>query len=91
VAGSPETNYVRTPDGIHLAYQLAGKGPIDLVSVLVAESSVEAEWQLPPLGRLLTRLASIARVIRFDFRGTGLSDRMGANEDRKSTRLNSSH
>lgn len=70
-----ETQYARSGD-VHIAYQVIGNGPIDLVVVPGFVSQVEA-WPREPEGaRFLRGLASFARVIVFDKRGTGLSDRV---------------
>jgi pimeloyl-ACP methyl ester carboxylesterase len=73
---SPEVRYVKTPDGVHIAYQVFGDGPFDLVFVPGFASNVEAMWRVEPFARGLRRLASFARVVVFDRRGTGLSDRL---------------
>jgi class 3 adenylate cyclase len=73
----PETRYALTSDGLHIAYQVWGDGPIDLLLVPGFISHVEMAWEWPPLSSVLSRLGSFARVIGFDKRGTGLSDRMG--------------
>lgn len=71
---SPEVQYVRTPDGGHLAYQVFGTGPLDLVFVPGWASHVEQQWRVEPFARGLRRLGTFARVVVFDRRGTGLSD-----------------
>ena len=76
MTATPETNYARTTDGVHIAYQVVGDGPIDLVFVLGWTTNIEAFWGEPDLARFLTRLASAGRLILFDKRGTGLSDRV---------------
>ena len=58
----------------HVAYQVVGEGPIDVVLLPGWFSNVEALWDLRPLARFVERLASFARVLIFDRRGTGLSD-----------------
>ena len=71
----PETRYARTPEGVHIAYQVTGNGPVDLM--LFGQggySNIEFIWQLPGFARYLRRLASFARIIQFDPRGVGLSD-----------------
>lgn len=70
---TPCTQYVRA-DGVHIAYQVIGDGPIDLVYVPGWLSHVELAWELPDLGHGLRRLASFSRLIVFDKRGTGMSD-----------------
>jgi hypothetical protein len=72
---SPETCYARTADGVHLAYQVVGDGPIDLLYVPGWVNHVEWAWENPTYGRLLGRLSSFSRLIVFDKRGLGLSDR----------------
>ena len=69
----PETRYARSGD-VHIAYQVFGQGEIDLVLVWGFTSHIELAWEHPPAARLLEGLASFARVITFDRRGSGLSD-----------------
>lgn len=71
--GSPETKYARTGD-VHVAYQIVGEGPPDLVLVSTWFSHVEARWDVPGFAYYLRRLASFSRLISFDKRGIGLSD-----------------
>jgi pimeloyl-ACP methyl ester carboxylesterase len=75
----PETQYARSGD-IHIAYQVTGDGPIDLVYVPGWVSHLEHAWEYPPYARCLHRLGSFARLIRLDKRGTGLSDRVPVSE-----------
>lgn len=70
----PETNYVKSGD-IHIAYQVTGSGPPDLVWVPGFTSNVETVWDFPEAAHFIDRLSSFCRLIRFDKRGTGLSDR----------------
>lgn len=72
----PETKYAKTADGVHVAYQVVGDGPIDLAFVMGWTSNIEAMWEEPSLARFLNRLASFCRLIIFDKRGVGLSDRV---------------
>jgi pimeloyl-ACP methyl ester carboxylesterase len=72
---SPATRYAKSGD-VSVAYQVVGEGPPDLVLVPGFVSHVEAAWEWPYLARFLHRLASVARLIVFDKRGTGLSDPM---------------
>ena len=72
---APETRYARS-GRLNIAYQVVGNGPCDLVFVPGWVSHVECAWELPPLARFLERLASFSRLIVFDKRGTGLSDRV---------------
>src|SRR5438067_1334228 len=69
----PQTQYAKSGD-VHIAYQVTGDGPHELVVVAGFVSHVELAWEFPPLARAINRLASFARVITFDKRGTGLSD-----------------
>lgn len=71
----PKTEYARSGD-LHIAYQVVGQGPLDLVYVPGWVSHVELAWEEPTLARFLSRLASFSRLIVFDKRGTGLSDRV---------------
>ncbi len=66
--------YARSGD-VNIAYQVTGGGPFDLVLVPGFFSHLEIQWEHPDLARFLDRLGSFARLIRFDKRGTGLSDR----------------
>lgn len=80
----PEIRYAKSGD-IHVAYQTVGNGPIDLVLVRTTISHLEALWEEPSMARFLRDLASVSRLILFDKRGTGLSDRhvgMATLEDR---------
>lgn len=70
----PETRYAKN-DNVHLAYQVFGDGPIDLVWVPGFISHLEQAWSVPGYARLMDRLGSFARVIVLDRRGVGLSDR----------------
>lgn len=72
----PETRYAKTTDGVHIAYQVVGDGPVDLVFVMGWTSNIEAIWEEPDLARFLSMLASFTRMILFDKRGVGLSDRI---------------
>jgi len=71
----PETRFTRSGN-VHIAYQVTGEGPLDLVYVPGWVSHVELAWEEPTLARFLGRLASFSRLITFDKRGTGLSDRV---------------
>ncbi|MDX1429273.1 MAG: alpha/beta fold hydrolase, partial [Rhodothermales bacterium] len=73
---APETRYAKTADGIHVAYQVLGGGPVDVVFVMGWTSNIEAMWEEPNLRGFLTRLSSFSRLILFDKRGVGLSDRV---------------
>jgi class 3 adenylate cyclase len=73
----PTTRYARSPDGTSIAFQVHGEGPLDLVFVPGFVSHVELVWEEPAIARFLRRLASFSRLIVFDKRGQGLSDRLG--------------
>jgi len=76
---APETQYARSGD-VNIAYQVVGEGAMDLVLLLGWISNVELAWEEPNLRRFLERLASFSRLILFDKRGTGLSDRVPENQ-----------
>jgi class 3 adenylate cyclase/pimeloyl-ACP methyl ester carboxylesterase len=71
----PDTQYVKSSDGVHIAYQVLGDSELDLVLAPGFVSHLEHSWEDPALARFLRRLASFSRLIVFDKRGTGLSDR----------------
>ena len=71
----PETHYARSGD-VHIAYQVVGDGPMDLVFVPGFISNIDLHWDDPGYAHLLRRLAAFCRLIQFDKRGTGLSDRV---------------
>jgi pimeloyl-ACP methyl ester carboxylesterase len=71
----PETKYARSGD-VHVAYQVVGDGPLDLIFVMGWVSHLDYFWAEPRFARFLRRLASFSRLIVFDKRGTGLSDRI---------------
>ncbi len=70
-----KTHFVRNGE-THIAYQVVGDGPRDLVYVPGWLSHIELAWEEPTLAAFLRRLASFSRLILFDKRGTGLSDRV---------------
>jgi pimeloyl-ACP methyl ester carboxylesterase/DNA-binding winged helix-turn-helix (wHTH) protein len=74
-----ETRYVQSGDA-NIAYQVVGEGPIDLVFVMGWVSHLDYFWEEPSFAYFLDRLASFARLILFDKRGTGLSDRVPLNQ-----------
>jgi len=75
----PTTRYAKSGD-VNIAYQVVGEGPLDLVYVPGWLSHVELAWDEPSCAHLLRRLASFSRLILFDKRGTGLSDRVPLHE-----------
>jgi class 3 adenylate cyclase len=72
----PVTRYAMSGD-LHIAYQVFGEGPLDLVYAPGFISHVEMNWELPYWVNIFRRLSQFSRVIVFDKRGTGLSDRVG--------------
>jgi pimeloyl-ACP methyl ester carboxylesterase/class 3 adenylate cyclase len=72
---TPDTKYASS-GGINIAYQVIGDGPIDLVLVPGWVSNIEVFWEEPNFARFLRGLSSFTRLILFDKRGTGLSDRV---------------
>lgn len=70
----PETRYVTVGD-VHIAYQVVGEGPLDLVYVPGIFTHLEHQWEEPSYARFLRGLASFSRLILLDPRGIGLSDR----------------
>jgi len=75
----PETRYVRNGD-VNIAYQVVGNGPVDIVFVMGWVSHLEYFWKHYLFASFLNSLASFSRLILFDKRGTGLSDRVPNNE-----------
>ena len=71
----PETKYARSGD-YHIAYQVVGDGPLDIVFVCGGTTNVELWWDHPDSSHFLNGLASFARLIVFDKRGVGLSERV---------------
>jgi pimeloyl-ACP methyl ester carboxylesterase/class 3 adenylate cyclase len=71
----PETRYARSGD-VSIAYQVTGEGPFDIVLVPPSVSHVELAWQVPAFRAMFERLESFSRLIHFDKRGTGMSDRV---------------
>jgi class 3 adenylate cyclase len=72
----PVTRYAKSGDA-HIAYQVVGDGPFDVVFVPGFISNLDLMWDEAPRARFLNRIASYSRLILFDKRGTGLSDRVG--------------
>jgi pimeloyl-ACP methyl ester carboxylesterase len=70
----PEIKYARSGE-LSIAYSVVGNGPTDLVLIPGFESHLEMGWDYPPVARFLERLARFSRLIVFDKRGSGLSDR----------------
>jgi pimeloyl-ACP methyl ester carboxylesterase len=72
----PETRYARSGD-LNIAYQVTGEGPFDLVFVPGYVTHLELHWRMPTFAPFLRELSSFCRLIRFDKRGTGMSDPAG--------------
>jgi len=70
----PETRYAQSRD-VYIAYQITGKGPVDVVWAPGTMSHLDLDWDIPRKARFIEWLSSFCRLIRFDKRGTGLSDR----------------
>src|SRR5215470_5409225 len=70
----PETRYARSGE-VSIAYQVFGDGPFDVVISLPSSSHLGLAWEVPMMRAYFERLASFARVINFDKRGVGLSDK----------------
>lgn len=72
----PEVHYVQSGD-VHIAYQVLGSGPVDFLIIPGFVSHLEVIWESPSLAQALIHFASFSRLIIFDKRGMGLSDRVG--------------
>ena len=73
----PETQYARSGE-VHIAYQVVGEGQLDLVWIPSLAHHVELSWENPPVARFLLRLVELGRLVVFDKRGTGMSDRVSS-------------
>jgi class 3 adenylate cyclase len=71
----PETRFTKAVDGVHVAYQVFGEGPIDLLFSFGEISHLDVSWEMPEVAALQRKLASFGRVLAYDRRGNGLSDR----------------
>ena len=85
-AEPPVTRYARSGDGVHIAYQVLGQGDRDIVIVPGLISHLDLWWEDPYAARFYRRLASLGRLIMFDKRDTGLSDR-AAGQDTAEQRI----
>src|SRR5215218_4102859 len=72
----PVTRYVTTRDGRSIAWSTVGDGPIDLLYVPQSISAMEHIWDHPRVARFFARLAEFSRLILFDRRGSGMSERL---------------
>ena len=79
LAPAPLTRYVKTPDGVHVAYQVLGQGPRDILFVPGLMSHLDLLWEDADTAGFFRRLATLGRLILFDKRDTGLSDRAVGN------------
>lgn len=75
--GAPPTRYARAGD-VNIAYQVLGDGPVDLLWVGGLCSNLDVLWEEPAWAAFMRRLARSCRLVVFDRRGTGISDRGGA-------------
>jgi pimeloyl-ACP methyl ester carboxylesterase len=73
----PETRYAKS-GGLNIAYQVVGEGPPDLVYIPAGFHHIELTWEFSRRARFLERLAALCRLLLFDKRGTGMSDRLTA-------------
>jgi hypothetical protein len=80
----PDVHYARTPEGVHIAYLVIGDGQIDVVYPGWGYSNIEYSWRLPDQRDFLRKIGSIGRLIYFDPRGMGLSDKIGSGSCRPS-------
>lgn len=71
---APETRYVERSDGVAIAYQVIGDGPVDVLYVPGFVSHLDLAWSEPAFVRMLERLTAFARVVTYDKPGTGVSD-----------------
>jgi len=77
---NPELHYAKTLDGVHIAYTVIGGGPVDVVLPGWGHSNIDWNWTIPNQRRFLQKIGSLGRVIFFDPRGEGCSDRIGGGE-----------
>ena len=75
VMDGPPIHYARTSDGLNIAYYTLGQGPASVVMPYVPFSHLHAEWRMSEVRELYERLAQDRTVVRYDNRGSGLSDR----------------
>src|SRR6516165_5961310 len=81
VEREPDTRYARTTDGLHIAYQVEGSAPLDLIEIANGTNfSVDAAAEQPLWQAYVDNLAAFSRLIRFDLRGIGLSDPLGSSD-----------
>jgi pimeloyl-ACP methyl ester carboxylesterase len=80
---NPETRYVCTSDGVHVAYQVLGEGTPDILFVTSWTSHLEVQWEEPLIASFLVRLAALGRLGLYDKRGVGLSDPVMSTTNRR--------
>lgn len=78
VLEAPQIRYTQTPDGVSIAYAVFGDGPLDLLCIPGFVSHLEVLFEAPSADRYFGRLGSFCRVVMYDKRGQGLSDRPSA-------------
>lgn len=71
---TPDVRYVQRPDGVSIAYQVVGDGPVDVLYVPGFVSHLDLQWTDPGFSKFLRRMSSFCRLVLFDKAGTGLSD-----------------
>jgi class 3 adenylate cyclase len=76
----PETQYARTDDGAHVAFQVLGDRTLDLVFLVEGFVHLEMMWEIPRYASVLRRMATFSRLVLFEPRGSGLSDPLGRDE-----------
>ena len=76
----PEVHYAKTPEGVHIAYVVIGEGPMDVVSPGWGYSNIDLSWRIPNQRGFMQKIGSLGRLIYFDPRGMGLSDRVGGGQ-----------
>ena len=79
--GVPKTRWARTVDGACIAYQDIGSGPVTLVCIWGGPTHLEVDWEWSGHAAFMRRLSRDMRVVNFDKRGTGMSDRISAVPD----------
>jgi class 3 adenylate cyclase len=77
MSDAPDIRYAKGVEGVHIAYQVLGDGPLDVVFVRSAMNNLEIQWEDPNLAGFLRQMASFSRLVLFDARGSGLSDQLG--------------
>jgi class 3 adenylate cyclase len=81
VSEIPETRYAEMRDGSRVGYQISGDGDLDLLFLSGVGGTVELHWELPAFSRVLSRLGQFSRLVRFDRRGSGISDSLATGDE----------